>query len=42
MILLLFACLLTAPGLSQQPNSACYVVDAQMAQHRPCRPEETR
>jgi hypothetical protein len=42
MILLLLAALLTGPALTQTPNSSCYVVDREMAQHRPCKPEETR
>jgi hypothetical protein len=41
-LLLLLGLLGTAPAFSQVPNSACYLVGQDMAQHRPCRPAETR
>jgi hypothetical protein len=42
MLLLLVALVLTAPWLSQMPNSACYLVTQDAWQARPCLPHETR
>lgn len=41
-LILVLGALLTAPGLSQVPNSSCYIVNERMEQWRPCRPEESR
>ncbi len=32
----------TGPWMTQTPNAGCYVVDHEMAQRRPCKPEEVR
>jgi hypothetical protein len=42
LLALLLASLATGPMLGVQPNSGCYVLDGNLNQVRPCRPEETR
>ena len=34
--------MVSGPFMSQTPNSACYLLDKEGRQHRPCKPEETR
>lgn len=34
--------IVSAPWMSQTPNSSCYVLDKNHEQRRPCKPEETR
>ena len=41
-VLLLAALFVWGPELGQVPNSACYLVDHEMRQARPCKPCETR
>lgn len=41
-LMLLVALFVWGPEMGQTPNSPCYIADKNMAQHRPCKPEETR
>ena len=42
LLLLLAACVVWGPDLGQVPNSGCYLLDHEMRQARPCKPEERR
>jgi hypothetical protein len=41
-VALLVAMFVWGPMLGQVPNSGCYIVDREMAQHRPCKWNEVR